>query len=37
MPEHCGGLKTDSDFVHTLTVTDIASGWTECVAMRMRK
>jgi hypothetical protein len=23
-------------FVHTLTLTDIASGWTECVAMRLR-
>jgi hypothetical protein len=23
-------------YVHTLTLTDIASGWTECVAMRMR-
>ena len=30
-------MKTDADFVHTLTVTDIASGATECVAMRMRK
>ncbi len=36
MVEHCGGVKTDGDFVHTLTLTDIASGWTECVAMRMR-
>jgi hypothetical protein len=36
MVEHCGGPKTDGDFVHTLTLTDIASGWTECVAMRMR-
>ena len=34
--EHCGGVKTDGDFVHTLTLTDIASGWTECVSMRMR-
>jgi hypothetical protein len=32
MVEHCGGPKTDGDFVHTLTLTDIASGWTECVA-----
>ena len=30
-------MKTDGDFVHTLTMTDIASGWTECVAMRMRE
>ena len=36
MVEHCGGPKTDGDFVHTLTLTDIASGWTECVAMRVR-
>ena len=36
MVEHCGGPKTDGDYVHTLTLTDIASGWTECVAMRMR-
>ena len=37
MVEHCGGVKTDGDFVHTLTMTDIASGWTECVAMRVRE
>ena len=37
MVEHCGGPKTDGDFVHTLTMTDIASGWTECVAMRIRE
>jgi hypothetical protein len=36
MVEHCGGPKTDGDYVHTLTLTDIASGWTECVAMRVR-
>ena len=36
MVEHCGGPKSDGDFVHTLTLTDIASGWTECVAMRVR-
>lgn len=36
MVEHYGGPKTDGDFVHTLTLTDIASGWTECVAMRVR-
>ena len=36
MVEHCGDPKTDGDFVHTLTLTDIASGWTECVAMRTR-
>jgi hypothetical protein len=37
MVEHCGGPKTDGDYVHTLTLTDIATGWTECVAMRMRE
>ncbi len=37
MVEHCGGVKTDGDFVHALTMTDIASGWTECVAMRVRE
>ena len=36
MVEHCGGAKTDGDFVHTLVLTDIASGWTECVAMPVR-
>jgi hypothetical protein len=36
MVEHCGGMRTDGDFVHTLVLTDIASGWTECVAMPVR-
>ena len=36
MVEHCGGPKTDGDYVHTLTLTDIATGWTECVASRLR-
>ena len=36
MVEHCGGMKTAGDFVHTLTLTDIASGWTECIAMPLR-
>lgn len=36
MVEHCGGPKSDGDFVHSLVLTDIASGWTECVAMRVR-
>jgi hypothetical protein len=31
--EHCGGVKNQGEFVHTLRLTDIASGWTECVAM----
>ena len=37
MVEHCGGPKTDGDYVHTLTPTNIATGWTECVAMRVRR
>ncbi|MGH7717123.1 MAG: integrase catalytic domain-containing protein [Vulcanimicrobiaceae bacterium] len=36
MVEHCGGSKTDGSFVHTLVLTDIASAWTECIAMPMR-
>lgn len=36
MVEYCGGDKSEGDFFHTLTLTDIASGWTECVSMRMR-
>jgi hypothetical protein len=36
MVEHCGGCKTDGNFVHTLVLTDIASTWTECVPMPMR-
>ncbi len=36
MVEHCGASKVNGDFVHTLTLTDIASGWTECVAMPVR-
>ncbi|MFT0172091.1 integrase catalytic domain-containing protein [Paraburkholderia mimosarum] len=31
--EHCGGTKIDGDFVHSLVMTDIATGWTECMAM----
>ena len=36
MVEHHCGPKTDGDYVHTLVLTDIASGWTECVSMRQR-
>jgi len=36
MVEHCGGSNTDGNFMHTLVLTDIASTWTECVAMPMR-
>jgi hypothetical protein len=34
--QHCGGGKVDSDLVHTLVMTDIATGWTECLAMPFR-
>jgi hypothetical protein len=36
MVEHCGGPKIDGNYVHSLVLTDIASGWTECVAMPVR-
>jgi hypothetical protein len=36
MVEHCGGPKTDGNYVHSLVLTDIASGWTECVSMPVR-
>lgn len=29
MVEHYNGPKTDGDYLHTLVLTDIASGWTE--------
>ena len=34
--EHCGSRKVDGDFVHSLVLTDIATGWTECVALPCR-
>ena len=34
--EHCGGVKQDRNFVHSLVMTDIASGWTECLSMQVR-
>jgi hypothetical protein len=34
--EHCGGTKIDGDFVHSFVMTDIATGWTECLAMPFR-
>ena len=37
MVEHCGGVKKDGNFVHTLTVTDIHSNWTECAALAVRE
>jgi len=36
MVEHCGGPKYDGYFVHTLVLTDIASAWTECLALLTR-
>ncbi len=35
--EHCGGAKNGGNFVHTLTLTDIHSGWTECAALVVRE
>jgi hypothetical protein len=35
--EHCGGDKRGGSFVHTLVLTDIATGWTECVALPLRE
>jgi hypothetical protein len=35
--EHCAGVKKDGNFVHTLTLTDIHSGWTECAALAVRE
>jgi hypothetical protein len=34
--EHCGG-EHEGSFVHTLTLTDIHSGWTECAALVIRE
>ncbi len=34
--EHCGGVKQDGNFVHSLVMTDIATGWTECIALPVR-
>jgi hypothetical protein len=33
---HCGDVAAGS-FAHTLVLTDIASGWTECVALIVRE
>ena len=33
---HCGGSAAGR-FNHTLTLTDISSGWTECVALTVRE
>ena len=37
MVEHCGGVKVGGNHVHTLTLTDIHSGWTECAALVVRE
>jgi len=37
MVEHCGGDKIDGNFVHSLVLTDIATGWTECLALLVRE
>src|SRR5712691_5862276 len=37
MVEHCGGVKVGGNYVHTLTLTDIHSGWTECAALVVRE
>lgn len=31
-----GGTSTHGEYLHSLTMTDIATGWTECVALRTR-
>ena len=33
---HCG-MRAEGSFVHTLVLTDMASGWTECVALPVRE
>jgi hypothetical protein len=33
---HCGP-RAEGSFVHTLVLTDVASGWTECVALPVRE
>jgi hypothetical protein len=32
---HCGDT-TQGEYVHSLTLTDVATGWTECLALRNR-
>lgn len=36
MVVHCGA-RNEGSFAHTLVLTDIASGWTECIAMPVRE
>jgi hypothetical protein len=33
---HCGS-RAEGSFVHSLVLTDVASGWTECVALPVRE
>jgi hypothetical protein len=33
---HCGA-RAEGSFVHSLVLTDVASGWTECVALPLRE
>jgi hypothetical protein len=33
---HCG-TRTVGSFVHTLVLTDVVSGWTECIALPVRE
>ena len=35
--EHCGGVKHEGNFLHSLTLTDIHSGCTECAALVVRE
>src|SRR5256885_1864437 len=32
---HCGGVISGA-YLHTLVLTDVATGWTECLALRVR-
>ncbi len=36
MVVHCGA-RNEGSFVHTLVLTDVASGWTECIALPVRE
>src|SRR5260370_39857610 len=37
MVEECGGVKVGGNYVHTLSLTDIHSGWRECAALVVRE
>lgn len=36
MVEHCDGSTIGGEFVYTLTLPDIGSGWKKCVTVRVR-